>query len=388
MIQISNKSMCCGCGACHQACPCSCIKLIADSEGFLYPEVEKSSCIDCGLCEKVCPMLNPGVESQTERVFATINPDDEVRDKSSSGGVFSQLAQSVISDGGVVFGARFNEYFGVMHSSTESLDGVAEFRGSKYLQSEIGECYKEAEALLKQGRRVLFSGTPCQIRALKCYLRRDYDNLLLVDSICHGVPSPKVWQHHLKEVGKEVGEGAAICGVNFRDKRSGWRSYSHTLNFVSNEGKIEWSRPYNSVPFMRLFLADYTLRPSCYNCKAKAGSSGSGITIADCWGIHKTKTQIDYNRGATLVILHNGKYEEYFSQNPQSEFSQRLIRKYNPSYYKSPHRPADRDELFTLLDSGATLSELAAKYAPTKKGFKRRMEIMLKSVKLLLTPKK
>lgn len=199
MISINDKKDCCGCAACVQRCPKQCITLHEDNEGFLYPQVDESLCIDCGLCEKVCPVINQADERTPLGVYAAKNPNESVRMQSSSGGVFTMLAERIIDEDGVVFGACFDERWEVVHSYVETKEALAKFRGSKYVQSKIGSTYQQVEGFLKSGRKVLFSGTPCQIAGLKKYLRKEYDNLLAVDFICHGVPSPGVFRTYLQE---------------------------------------------------------------------------------------------------------------------------------------------------------------------------------------------
>ena len=199
MINIEDKKQCCGCSACVQRCPKQCIVMKEDEEGFLYPVADKDVCIDCNLCEQVCPVLRQREEREPLDVYAAFNKNEEVRMQSSSGGVFTALAESIIKEGGVVFGARFNEDWEVVHDYVETVEGLSAFRGSKYVQSRIGCTFSQAEQFLKQGRKVLFSGTPCQIAGLKLFLRKEYENLLSVDFICHGVPSPGVWRQYLNE---------------------------------------------------------------------------------------------------------------------------------------------------------------------------------------------
>lgn len=200
MIEIKEKKDCCGCWACVQRCPKHCITMKEDSEGFLYPEVDQSSCIDCGLCEKVCPVINREEARRPLESLAAINPDEKVRMASSSGGVFTLLATQVLAEGGVVFGARFNDRWEVVHDVAEDAESLAALRESKYVQSRIGDSFARAERYLKSGRKVLFTGTPCQIAGLRRFLRKEYDGLLAVDFICHGVPSPGVFRQYLKEV--------------------------------------------------------------------------------------------------------------------------------------------------------------------------------------------
>ena len=199
MIHITDKKKCCGCSACVQRCPKQSIRLEEDTEGFLYPKVNEETCIKCGLCEKVCPILNQADKLPVQEVLAVKNPDEEERMNSSSGGVFLPLARKVINKGGVVFGAVYDESWEVHNVYAEKIEAVAyPMMGSKYLQSRIETAYRDAERFLKQGREVMFVGSPCQIAGLRTFLRnKEYPNLLAVDFLCHGVPSPGVWRRYL-----------------------------------------------------------------------------------------------------------------------------------------------------------------------------------------------
>lgn len=339
MIQLKDKSACCGCTACVSVCPRHCITMREDEEGFLYPVVDKSVCVDCGLCEKVCPVINQKEERQPVKVYAAINLDEEVRCQSSSGGIFSLLAEKVIADGGVVFGARFDEHWNVVHDYCETLDGLVAFRGSKYLQSVMGESYKKASSFLKEGRKVLFSGTPCQISGLYHYLRRDYDNLLTVDVVCHGVPSPLVWRKYLEAIrlrpqgvaGKNtvwsfLSSSPVITGVEFRNKLNGWKKYGFAVRGHADESSacknsvsplmakdpIIFRECFEENLFMEGFLRNIYLRPSCYACPAKSGKSGSDITLADYWGIENHHPEMDDDKGTSLVLLNTDKGLDVF----------------------------------------------------------------------------
>lgn len=193
------RSQCCGCAACAQRCPKHAISMVEGSEGFAYPHIDMAACIDCGLCEKVCPEINCGSASTPIKVYAAKNRDRAKREVSSSGGLFIALAEQVIGDSGVVFGAVFDENWEAHHVAATTLSGVLPMMRSKYLQSRTENTFAEAEHYLKQGRRVLYTGTSCQIAALKRFLRQDYSNLLAVDVICHGTPSPGVWRKYLKD---------------------------------------------------------------------------------------------------------------------------------------------------------------------------------------------
>lgn len=326
MIKIIDKEQCCGCSACLHICPKNSIIFKEDKEGFLYPRVNMETCIDCGLCEKVCPVLNQDDERIPEKVYAAKHEDDEIRMKSSSGGIFTLLADQILDEGGVVFGARFNDKWEVIHDYTETKEGLAPFRGSKYVQSYIGNSYKIAESFLKSGRKVMFTGTPCQIAGLKKFLRKEYDNLLTVDFVCHGVPSPMIWRKYLEEEIARQGEvgknsvltsskvNPVLTGVNFRDKSIGWKKYSFVLNFSKTSGEGEQNTVLSSIfyenPYMNAFLSNLSLRPICYACPAKSGKSGADITIGDFWGIKKSIPDFDDDKGSSLLFLNTKQIEE------------------------------------------------------------------------------
>lgn len=310
MIKVHSTEKCCGCSACLHICPKHSISFNEDKEGFLYPKVDTSTCIDCGLCEKVCPVLNQDEERVPLQVYAAKHNDDEVRMKSSSGGMFTLLADQIIDKGGVVFGARFNENWEVVHDYTETKEGLAPFRGAKYVQSNIGNSYKQVEEFLKTGRKVMFTGTPCQIAGLKKFLRKEYENLLTVDFVCHGVPSPMVWRKYLEEEISnygDAGKDSVLTGVNFRDKSTGWKRYSVVLNFSKDSAEGEQKSVLSSVftdnAYMNAFLSNLSLRPSCYACPAKAGKSGADITVGDFWGIDDISPDFDDDRGSSLLII-------------------------------------------------------------------------------------
>ncbi len=333
MIKVDSKEKCCGCWACVQRCPKHCITMVEDDEGFLYPKVDSSLCIDCSLCEKVCPVINQGEPRIPDMVYAAKNLNEEIRMASSSGGIFTLLAEEIIAKGGVVFGARFNEEWDVVHDYTETIEGLSAFRGSKYVQSRVGKCYSQVEEFLKKGRKVLFSGTPCQIAGLKRFLRKEYDNLLTVDFICHGVPSPGVWREYLKEEiarqcdGKNIvlshpvfnGREARIESISFRNKCLGWKRFSFVLTLSLSDGYgdnklVLLSEPLNKNIFLRGFLANLYLRPSCHICPAKSLKSGSDITIGDFWGIQNVMPEIDDDKGVSAVMVSTEKGKEIWGE--------------------------------------------------------------------------
>ena len=366
MIEITQKEHCSGCSACVHICPKHSISFQEDKEGFLYPKVDLETCIDCGLCEKVCPIINQDSEREPQEVYAAKNDDENIRLKSSSGGVFTLLAEKIIEEGGVVFGARFNENWEVVHDYTDTIEGLEQFRGSKYVQSTVGESFKQAETFLKAGRKVMFTGTPCHIAGLKKFLRKDYKNLLAVDFVCHGVPSPLVWRMYLEEEIARQGDAGknsvlaspkdtpVLTGVNFRDKSVGWKKFSFALSFSKASAVGEQNTVLSSVftenDYMRAFLLNLSLRPSCYNCPAKAGKSGADITIGDFWGIENVQPELDDDRGMSVLVNYNEiKCRSIISELYLHAVSYPEILVSNPCLEKSVNKPVNRDFFFSQL---------------------------------------
>lgn len=364
-----------------------------DNEGFLYPQVDENTCIDCGLCEKVCPIVHPYEKREPIKVLAAINKDEEIRMQSSSGGIFSLLAEIVIHEGGVVFGARFDEEWQVTLDYTETIEGLAAFRGSKYVQARIGDTYKQCEQFLKDGRMVLYSGTPCQVAGLKHFLRKEYDNLFAVDFLCHGVPSPKVWAKYLEEtthtIQNTVGAQnrvsssplsvSLINDIRFRDKSKGWKKYHFilTLNEYTSDnvkesdsssgGYVQIDECFNENVFMKAFLRDLILRPSCYACPARSGRSHSDITIADYWGIQNRHPEIDDDKGTGLVIIHTSKGEASISYEDVlcKESSLEGLVQYNGGLKETVSIHPRRDDFFNKLDNTSEVTALINKSLQT-----------------------
>ena len=299
MIEIKEKENCCGCGACVQACPQKCISLVDDVEGFWYPQVDIEKCIQCGKCDNVCPILDYEEKQQDVKSYVAYTTNDDIRKESSSGGLFTLLAEDVLDDDGIVFGAAFDDEFMVYHTSVANKVDLAKLKGSKYLQSRIENTFMEAKVALDNGIKVLFTGTACQIEGLKKYLGRQYDNLMTVDILCHGVPSPKVWRSYLKEREKEIGN---IKYINFRNKSTGWKRYS--IEILGDNSK-EYKKEFFRDSFLRLFLGNISLRESCYACKFKGLSHPSDITLGDCWGIGKYIPEMDDDKGTSVVLIHS-----------------------------------------------------------------------------------
>lgn len=369
MINIEDKKQCCGCNACVQCCPKRCITMQEDTEEFFYPVVDECACVDCGLCERVCPVLNQSSEREPLEVYAAFNKNEEIRMQSSSGGIFTALADQIIKEGGVVFGARFNEDWEVVHDYVETIEGLSVFRGSKYVQSRIGNTFSQTEQFLKQGRKVLFSGTPCQIAGLKLYLRKEYENLLTMDFICHGVPSSGVWRQYLNELITHLGNSRIsvyshsesiilnsirnISHIEFRNKRLGWKKYCFALTLsvtdeYGSKNTVLLSEPHNENIFMKGFLANLYLRPSCYACPSKCLKSGSDITIGDYWGIQNVKPEIDDDKGICCTIVNTSKGIFYVSKINVNKIisSYKEVFQGNTALIKSALLSTKRDEFY------------------------------------------
>lgn len=274
--------------------------MVEDREGFLHPKIDASRCVQCHKCETTCPVINSQTESLSNgtKAYAIINNDEKIRLKSSSGGVFYALADFVIGKGGVVFGARFDEDFlGVYHNYTESLEGPEPFMRSKYVQSRTEESFRKCREFLNQGRLVLYSGTPCQIAGLLKMLGRKYENLLTVDLICHGVPSPGVWRRYLKWVSK----GRKVTDVNFRNKESGWNNNHISIDYSDGSRLFEG---HADNRYLLGFLINVFLRRSCYHCAYRTCERVSDLTIADYWGVDSLCPGMFDNKGTSIVLAH------------------------------------------------------------------------------------
>ncbi len=330
MIHIDDKHNCCGCSACQQICPKQCISFERDYEGFLYPSVNREVCIECGLCERVCPVLNQGDVIRPISTFAAKNCDEYIRINSSSGGIFYALAEKIIKEGGIVYGARFTEELSVEHGVAHDFEDISEFRGSKYLQSMMNDTFKEIRSNLNKGIKVLFSGTPCQVVGLRNFLQKSYDNLTLIDFVCHGVPSPSVWQDYLHSFSDIYIDSAA-----FRDKGQGW----HRFGIFSDDH------------YMQVFLSNLSLRPSCYSCPSKQGRAGSDITLGDFWGIEHIDPEIDDDKGTSLVLINTLKGEKFFKDlnigSKEESYEEAL--KFNPSMEVSVDEPEKRAKFFHVF---------------------------------------
>ena len=361
MINIIDKHECCGCGACYQACPQNCIEMKKDNEGFDYPIVEIDKCKDCGLCEAVCPIiqnqLDKSIKSNSrKKTIGGWHKNEEVRKNSSSGGAFTLFAEFVLKCNGVVYGAAMDGMLKVSHFAVDSLEDLNKLRGSKYVQSDIKGQYLNVQKDLKNGKIVLFSGTPCQIAGLNTFLGQKYLNLVTCDFICHGVPSPLVFEKYIDYLEKKYGE--KVVDFKFRSKEKKWMQNGLQMGtiVVFKSGKKKFFMPAYKDSFMNGFLDDIYLRPSCYQCSFKnIDKYYSDITIADFWGVDSVLENLNDGKGTSLVIINseNGyavfeKVKENFNYK-ECDFMESI--KKNPSIFKSAKLELKRERFFEAFYS-------------------------------------
>ena len=299
MIKIPSN--CTGCHACVSICPKKCIAMEDAGEGFLFPVIDEKECILCGQCEKVCPILYEPEKSRYTQAFAIKSRNEAERENSTSGGVFPLLAAQILDSNGIVYGASYDEEFAVRHIAITSRNMVASLQGAKYVQSSTGSCFQEIKEELQGGRMILFSGTPCQCAGLKSFLGKEYDNLITVDLICHGVPSPKVWQTYIDYRAGKENNGIRPVRINMRSKASGWSRYS--VEFDYGEGNITRIQN-NQDLFIKAFIGNICLRLSCSECKAKGVERCTDLTLGDYWGIWNQHPEFDDNKGTSIVFVH------------------------------------------------------------------------------------
>ena len=349
MIAISDKSLCCGCTACMNACPVQCIVMRRDREGFDYPVANPDRCIGCGKCEAVCPVQHPSAAAEPLEVLAVRS--DEYVAGSSSGGVFPELAKKVLDDGGVVFGAVLNDDMTVGHTDAEEMSAVERMRGSKYVQSDLYGTFEEAKYYLEEGSKVLFTGTPCQIAGLKSYLGKPYDGLIAADCACHGVPSPGLLEKYVDALCRK--EGAAVGSLKFRDKSAGWMHYQ----FAYSTADVTVAKPYRKDPYMALFIQDMTLRPSCYRCPARKGRSGADITLADLWSVAEVLPEWNDDKGVSMVLVNSDKGRDilYETGITMKKVNREEAVKNNGGFAGSIAMPERREEFFKGYHSAPDL---------------------------------
>lgn len=333
----------------------------ADAEGFLRPSVDTSKCVNCGVCERACPVLREHAAGEVRAVYAAKATDDALRLVCSSGAVFPLVARQVLSEGGVVFGARWADARTVVHGKAEDEAALRELLGSKYLQSVMGNAYADCRAELRKGRKVLFTGTPCQIAGLKGFLGGDDDNLVTLQVICHAVPSPRVWRRYVDLCERQ--HGICVREANFRDKAHGWKMYDYTLN----GGAVRENWILN--PYALAFLTELCNRPSCADCRARGLKSGADLTVGDFWFVWDMLPEMDDDKGTSVVIVQTEKGSRLLEAVRPSlvlrETDYAAALRGNPSLEKDgalhPRRREFLERVETTEDFGALVTEFVGK---------------------------
>lgn len=350
VINKVSHQHCCGCSACFSVCPQQCIEMKQDEFGFLYPSISSDSCVECSLCERACPVLSEVEPKKEEKtVFAAKIKNKSKLASSSSGGVFTFLAEKVLAQNGVVCAARFELPTHLIHDFCTRIKDLDAYKGSKYLQSDMRNCYLETKRLLSEGRKVLFVGTSCQIMGLKLFLRKPYSNLIAMEIVCHGVPSPFVWRKYLSELcNRKHVEISQINSIEFRNKDKSWREYS--LKIEAN-GKVIHRKSLRKDPFLKAFLRDLMLKASCEDCPAKNFKSNSDIIAGDFWGVDNFHQSIDDDRGVSCLILQNADLLPLFEDSEIELIPTKLeyILRGNPSVKLSSKSNPDREKYLQAI---------------------------------------
>ncbi len=305
-----NSADCCGCKACEQICAHQAISFRSDDEGFWYPFINETNCVHCGLCEKVCPMEEAEKMLLPQgKAYAFQLSDKEQLLNSSSGGVFFAISSSVLSENGIVYGAAFDGKI-VKHKRVDCQADIIDLMGSKYVQSDIGNTYSQVKQDLKEGRKVFYAGTPCQIAGLKLFLRKEYDNLLTADLVCHGTPSPKILQDTISHIEDRL--NARFKSYLFRDKRvGGWSCSSSSSSYEKNNKQTYLKYSKEMEAYFNAFISGHLMRMSCYHCPFARMERSGDITIADYWGVKKLHPEFpNISKGMSLFISNSSKGEE------------------------------------------------------------------------------
>lgn len=343
-MEIISEEKCVGCSVCESVCPHNAISMKENVEGFFHPKIDQDKCTNCGICKKSCPVLVSKLQRSINDAYAAYNKDESERLASSSGGIFKLLANDIIDNGGVVVGAGFDKSFNVVHRIIEQKKDLYKIMGSKYSQSNLHNIFSKIKEHLNEKKLVLFSGTPCQVSGLKSYLKKDYINLYTVDIICHGVPSPKIYQKYLKE------KFSNIQDINFRDKSNGWKNYNMKIIMKNNTYCLNHS----SDSYFKLFLSDTILRKSCYNCSFKGNNRCSDITLGDYWGIDKIHPEINDDKGISAVIINNSKGYELFNKIKEQIIYRKTdfdkVCNHNLMLIYSTPKPCKRDIIMSKID--------------------------------------
>lgn len=368
MISITDKKKCCGCNACGDICSHRAIAFKTDVEGFGYPEVNPLKCVECGICESVCPMLNKRhANHKAPKVYGAYSNDESIRLDSTSGGVFSELANYFFQDGGLVCGAIYNEDHSVSHIVTSHRELLPQIRSSKYLQSDVSGIYKQILSELRAGHKVLFCGAPCQVHALKNFVGEKHQKgLTTIDFICRGVNSPKVWLKYIEMLEKKYGSKAVE--IKAKNKKWGWHRFSMRVNFENGD---EYCKDrYTDLFFVGYLQSGNFCRPSCYECQFKGFPQASDISLADFWGIENLDKTMDQDKGTSMVLLNTEKGEKLFEAIKDrltcKQYSMEVLAMKQEANTSLSAATDNRDAFFSALDK-MPFDKVAEQYFPKRR---------------------
>ena len=385
MIDKLSTKECTLCGSCADACPTGAISFKKEYLDFRYPQIDGGKCVSCGLCEKVCPVLTADGSALLgqPRAYAAKNPDDAIRRKSSSGGIFWALAKTVLDQGGYVCGAVFDEDFRVYHSVSDKEADVRKMIGSKYAQSDLTGVYQKNKALLREGKVVLFTGCPCQVAALRSFLGGDHEKLFTADLICHGTPSNVMLRAYLDH--QEKKHGSKVRTICFRDKKYGWHRSAVRILF---ENGAEYCTPIGADAFMGGFLGGVYLKECCYECSFKHYRSGSDLTLGDFWGAEATRPELDDNTGLSAVLVHTAKGENLLHQCGSDVWTAELegVVRFNRNLVGPTKKNPDRDPFYAYAQTNGYVMAIEKKLAePPLKKLRREGRYRLRCILYALT---
>ena len=359
MLGLASYNKCTGCSACINICPMKCLIMKADEYGFLYPSLQHPNlCVKCGMCGKVCPVSSNKKKcekEETTKAYAVYSKDVSLREASTSGGAFAELALEILKNGGAVYGAAYDNQFYISHIYIEKVEDLNWLCGAKYAQSDLGYSFREIKEKLELGQQILFVGTPCQVAGLKAFLQKDFEGLYTVDFVCHGVPSPAIWKNYVEYRAKIDNAGQLPKKINLRSKHTGWSHYQYSNVYQYYNG-VTYSAKGGTDLYMRLFVGDYINRNSCAKCRFKGYNRISDITLGDFWGIWDIAPEMDDNRGTSLVLVHSEKGENLVSAlNDRIQCKKVVLEQaatQNSSLLYSSRAKLQRDEVFCAALSG------------------------------------
>lgn len=374
---IDNEDSCSGCHACFSVCPVGCIQMEPNKEGFLYPIINQELCINCGLCQRTCDIVNEKRDTEiVPTAYAVVSNNEEERLNSSSGGVFALLCRNVLAENGIIFAVEFNaKEKRIQHVGIELHEDIYKLQGAKYAQSVIGDVFHQVKKNLEEDRLVLFVGTPCQIAGVDAFLGKRYNNLILVDFICHGVPSQKLMMKYLNQFVKEDFTGVRI---NFRDKKFGWQYYSF---LIEKDNKTIYRKISKEDRYLCAFIKNKILRKSCYKCNHKTLDRKSDITLGDFWGISSIAPEMNDDKGTSLILVHTEKGQKLIRQIEPSakvrKVDTQIAIKHNPSAVKTAPMPKVRETIYDEIDKTSIKDILREKISVSEK-MKIRLKILFR----------